>query len=270
MKFHFLLSSLLLLIKQYLKHFFRAGNAHSIHSPFVYDFYTKVILPKKGYSVNFQEIESLRKVLLRRNNEIEILDLGAGSRRNKSNRRKISEIAKNAEKPARFGQFFYRLSQYFQPDTILELGTSLGLTTAYFAKALPQSEIYTLEGCPETARLAKNNFEELNLQNISVIVGNIDHTLPALLQERNREIGLAFFDANHRYEPTLRYFHDALANANSNSVFIFDDIYWSKEMADAWQKIKAHPEVTLTIDLFWVGLVFFRKEQAKEDFVLRF
>lgn len=212
----------------------------------------------------------MRKKLLQRTGEIEILDLGAGSRRNKSNRRKIGEITKNAEKPAKFGQFFYRLSQYLQPETVLELGTSLGITTAYFAKALPHSEIISMEGCPETACLAEKNFADLKIDNTSIIVGNIDHTLPDFLKKRNQKIGLAFFDANHRYEPTVRYFNDALPFADENSVLIFDDIYWSKEMTAAWEEIKAHPEVTVTIDLFWVGLVFFRKEQVKEDFVLRF
>ena len=258
------------MIKQYLKHLLRAGNAHSIHSPFIYELYNQAVKAKGGNNSDFQEIESLRKKLLKRTDEITILDLGAGSRRNNSNRRKISEIARNAEKPARFGQFFYRLSQYLQPETILELGTSLGVTTAYFAKALPDSEIFTMEGCPETARLAKGNFRDLGLENTSVIVGNIDHTLPDFLKKRNQKIGLTFFDANHRYEPTLRYFNDILPFADEKSVFIFDDIYWSKEMTAAWEEIKAHPEVTVTVDLFWVGLVFFRKKQAKEDFILRF
>jgi len=236
----------------------------------VYELYNQVIKSKKKKNADFEEIELQREKLLQRKDKIETLDLGAGSRRNKSNRRKIGEIAKNAEKPARFGQFFYRLSQYLQPETILELGTSLGITTAYFAKALPKSAIVTMEGCPETARLAKKNFSELGLNNASVVVGNIDHTLPDFLKKQSRKVGLAFFDANHRYEPTVRYFEDALPYVDENSVFIFDDIYWSQEMTAAWKEIKAHPEVTVTIDLFWVGLVFFRKAQVKEDFVLRF
>ncbi len=236
----------------------------------MYELYTQVIKAKCREYADFQEIELLRKVLLRRKDEIEIMDLGAGSRLNKSNRRKVGEIARNAEKPAKFGRFFYRLSQHLQPRSVLELGTSLGVTTAYFAKALPESAITTMEGCPETALIAEKNFQALGLKNIAVVVGNIDHTLPDLLKTRKHKIGLAFFDANHRYEPTVRYFKDALPYADENSVFIFDDIYWSKEMTAAWEEIKAHPEVTVTVDLFWVGLVFFRKEQVKEDFVLRF
>ncbi len=219
---------------------------------------------------NFKSIEDLRRRLIKNTDEIEIQDFGAGSRRNKSNRRKIGEIAKNAEKPARFGELFYRLTRYFQPQTVLELGTSLGLTTAYFAKASSNSDIITMEGCPETARIASENFKELGVSTVEIVIGNIDHTLPAWLCEHQKTIDLVFFDANHRFEPTLRYFEAVLPYANDSSVFIFDDIYWSKEMTLAWEQIKAHPQVRVTVDLFWVGLVFFRKEQAKENFLLRF
>lgn len=264
------MSSLFPLILPYLKHQFRAGNAHSIHSPFVYDLYTRAICPNRPKPAEFRAIEALRKQLLKNAGEIEILDLGAGSRRNKSNRRRISDIAKNAEKPPRFGVLFYRLTQYFKPQTILELGTSLGLTTAYFAKAAPDARVITMEGCPETARLAAQNFGQLGVDSVEIVVGNIDHTLPEWLHAQQKKVDLVFFDANHRLEPTLRYFEEALPYANDDSVFIFDDIYWSEEMTQAWEQIKAHPEVRVTVDLFWIGLVFFRKEQAKENFVLRF
>ena len=258
------------LILPYLKHQFRAGNAHSIHSPFVYDLYTRAICPTGPEPDEFRAIEALRKQLLKNSGEIEILDLGAGSRRNKSNRRKISDIARNAEKPARFGALFYRLTRYFKPRTILELGTSLGLTTAYFAKAAPDARVITMEGCPETARLASQNFEKLGVDAVEIVVGNIDNTLPVWLRAQQKPVDLVFFDANHRLEPTLSYFEEALPSADDDSVFIFDDIYWSEEMTQAWKQIKAHPDVRVTVDLFWVGLVFFRKEQAKENFVLRF
>ncbi len=258
------------MIRSYIKHYLRAGNAHAIHSPFVYDLYTQAICPKKCPKGEFQPIETLRKRLLNNKDEIEILDLGAGSRRNKSNRRKISEIARNAEKPARFGELFFRLTRYFQPHTVLELGTSLGLTTAYFAKAAPDSAVITMEGCPETARLAAKNLAELGINSVEIVVGNIDETLPDLLHTQQKTMDLVFFDANHRLEPTLRYFEEVLPYASDSTVFIMDDIYWSREMTQAWEQIKAHPQVGLTVDLFWVGLVFFRKEQAKENFMLRF
>ncbi|WP_215238772.1 O-methyltransferase [Dyadobacter helix] len=258
------------MITSYLKFLLRSGNAHSIHSPFLFELYTKVISPGKDQKPVYELIRQLRKAMLSNNDTIAVLDLGAGSRVNRSNIRKIKSIAKNAEKPEKFGRLFYRLIQHFQPKTILELGTSLGITTLYLAKAKPDSQVVSFEGCPETAKIAKENFVKAGSENISVILGNIDETLPAELKRLNSKIDFAYFDANHRYEPTMRYFETCLPYATGESLFIFDDIYWSEEMKKAWEDIKSHPEVTLTVDLFWIGLVFFRKTQAREHFVLRF
>jgi predicted O-methyltransferase YrrM len=258
------------LILSYFKHLFRAGDEHSVHSPFVFDLYQKVIRGKFGSQEVFDSLTKLRKVLRSSDKEIEILDLGAGSRINKSNRRKISQIAKNAEKPEKFGRLFYRLCQRFQPRVVIELGTSLGLTTLYFAKALESGKIYTFEGCPETSKIAAENFTGAGASNIEIVTGNIDSTLKRRLSQLEEQVDMVYFDANHRYEPTVRYFRECFPYAHEGSVFIFDDIYWSEEMTKAWEEIKADPRVTVTIDLFWIGLVFFRPGQVKEDFVLRF
>lgn len=258
------------MIAAYFKYLFRSGNAHSIHSPFIFDLYTQVIAAKKDPNPDYPALKKLRKELLRSQKEINILDLGAGSRINKSNLRKVGTIAKNAEKPEKFGKLFNRLVQRFQPQVILELGTSLGLTTLYLSKAKPDAQILTFEGCPATAGIAQENFKKQHAENIDVILGNIDQTLPQTLAKLAPKLDFAYFDANHRYEPTVRYFHDCLPYAHNDSVFIFDDIYWSEEMTQAWEYIQKHPQVTLTVDLFWIGLVFFRSEQVKEDFTLRF
>ncbi|MCE6987665.1 O-methyltransferase [Dyadobacter sp. CY323] len=258
------------MVSAYLKYLLRSGNEHSIHSPFLFELYTNVIAAKEDENPDYREIIRLRKELLASNEKIEILDLGAGSRVNKSNLRKISTIARNAEKPAKFGRLFSRLIKRFQPDTIVELGTSLGLTTLYMSRAKRDAQLITFEGCPETAQKAGQHFAKLNANNIEIVLGNIDQTLPERLKSLNKTIDFAYFDANHRLEPTVRYFENCLPYIKNESVFIFDDIYWSKEMTEAWEQIKSHPKVTLTVDLFWVGLVFFRSEQVKEDFVLRF
>lgn len=257
------------MIAAYLKYLLRSGNEHSIHSPFLFDLYNRVIKVKDENAV-YAEIRTLRKELLASEEIIEILDLGAGSRINKSNQRKIRTIAKNAEKPEKFGKLFYRLVQNFKPETVLELGTSLGLTTLYLSKANPNAEVISFEGCPQTAAKARDHFSQLGSGNIEIVVGNIDQTLPIRLAKLGKALDFAYFDANHRYEPTVRYFEQCLPHIQNDSVFIFDDIYWSKEMTQAWEHIKAHPKVTLTVDLFWIGLVFFHSGQAKEDFVLRF
>lgn len=258
------------MISAYIKYLIKSGNEHAIHSPFLFDLYTQVISNKKENHPDYAALQLLRKELLSSKEQIEILDLGAGSRINKSNVRTIQTIAKNAEKPAKFGKLFHRLSRRFNPDTIVELGTSLGLTTLYFSKATPQASITTFEGCPQTASIAQQNFTRLDAQNVNLILGNIDKTLPDFVKSLNKGIDLLYVDANHRFEPTVRYFETCLPYANNDSIFIFDDIYWSDEMTQAWQHIKSHPRVTLSVDLFWIGLVFFRKEQLKEDFILRF
>ena len=256
------------MIKYYLQFLFNSKNEHSLHSPFVFELYTKIIQSKTKHPV-FQEIEDLRKKLLKNHSTIEIIDFGAGSKIHKTNQREIRQITKSAEKNPKFGKLLFRLIQHFKPETIFDLGTSLGITTIYESKAYDQSQITTFEGCPATATIARQNFEKLKCKNIEIIVGNIDETLPKELAEI-KKLDFAFFDANHRYEPTIRYFELCLEKATEESIFIFDDIHWSVEMHRAWQVIRNHKDVMISIDLFYVGLVFFRKNQPKQDFVLRF
>lgn len=256
------------MIKYYFQFLFASKNEHSLHSPFVFELYTKIIQAKTTFSV-CEEIENLRKKLLKNRTIIEITDFGAGSRIYKTNQREIRQIAKSAEKNPKFGKLLYRLIHHFKPSTILDLGTSLGITTIYESMAYDDSKIFTFEGCPATAEIAKHNFEELACKNIEIIVGNIDETLPQKLAQI-QQIDFAFFDANHRYEPTIKYFEKCLEKTTEKSVFVFDDIHWSEEMHEAWQVIKNHPQVMISIDLFYVGLIFFRKNQPKQEFVLRF
>jgi predicted O-methyltransferase YrrM len=257
------------MIVAYLKFLYKSKNEHSIHSPFVFELYTKII-KKKEKREEFITIENFRKEQLENDHVIEIQDFGAGSKLNKSNCRKISVIAKNAEKSPKFGQLLFRLIEFLQPKTVLDLGTSLGISTLYQAAALTaKAKIYTFEGCPQTALEATKLFERTKTSNIEQIVGNLDQTLEAKLAKL-KTIDFVFFDANHRYEPTIRYFTLCLEKSTEQSVFVFDDIHWSKEMEQAWEEIKLHPQVMITIDLFWVGLVFFRTNQPKQDFVLRF
>ena len=256
------------MIKYYFQFLFASKNEHSLHSPFVFELYTKIIQAKTQLPV-FLSIENLRKKLFKNRSIINITDFGAGSRIYKTNQREIRQIAKSAEKNPKFGKLLFRLIQHFKPSTIFDLGTSLGITTIYESKAYEYSKISTFEGCPATAKLAQENFQELDCKNIEIIVGNIDETLTQKLSQIE-QLDFVFFDANHRYEPTVKYFELCLKKATEKSVFVFDDIHWSAEMHEAWQVIKNHPTVMISIDLFYVGLVFFRKNQPKQDFILRF
>ena len=159
--------------------------------------------------------------------------------------------------------------QFYKPINILELGTSLGISTSYLAKADDNVQVFTFEGCRETSKIAQDNFNKQNITNASVILGNFNITLAEKLKEI-KTIDLAFIDGNHQEQPTIIYFEQCLEYANNNTIFVFDDIHWSKGMENAWSYIKAHPKTTLTIDLFFVGIVFIKSELSKEDFTIRF
>lgn len=255
-------------LRSLFRYFFTAQNEHGLHSPFVFDLYLNTI-KKDAPQPSFESIEALRAQLLQSRDTLKITDLGAGSKVNSSPIREVRDIAQNSKKSARLGRLFYRLVQRFDYLTVFDLGTSLGMTTLYLASAKQEAAVYTFEGCPETAKLAQRNFEQFKgLAPIKVIVGNLDETLTAQAAAVPA-IDFAFFDANHRYEPTVRYFETCLTKAHENSLFVFDDIHWSPEMEAAWAYITNHPSVSVTIDLFSVGLVFFRKKQPKQNFVLR-
>jgi len=256
---------------RYLQYYITASNGkgHGIHSAFVFEFITKVLNDDRHFYA-YESIENLRQVLLSDERQLAIEDFGAGSRVKKTNLRTVRDIAKSSLKPKKFGQLLFRVVDHYSPATILELGTSLGVTTAYLASAMAASKVVTMEGSKEVAGVAKNNFNKLNLSNIELVEGNFDETLHAAI-EKTGKIDLAFIDGNHLYEPTVRYYRQLLPAVHEYSVLVFDDIHWSKEMERAWEEIKQDPMVMLSIDLFFIGLVFFRKEnKAKQHFTIRF
>jgi predicted O-methyltransferase YrrM len=251
----------------YIKYWLLSVNEHSLHSPFVYKFYTEVVKSKS----NTQDpaIEELRKQLLKNETIVEIEEMGAGSRVNSSNTRKISEIAKNSATPTRFSLLLSRIIQQYDFKSIVELGTSLGLNTAYLAKSNEEVKVSTFEGSGTIAELATQHFEQLGLQNIELVMGNIDQTLELWLATATK-IDLAYLDANHRYEPTIRYFNLLLPKMNQQGIIILDDIHWSKEMNRAWHELKNHPQVSLSIDLFEGGILFVNPEIPKDQYILSF
>ena len=245
------------------------GKGHGIHSPFVFDFITNVLNDRTEY-LDYDKIESVRRKSLRDQTILKIEDHGAGSSSSTSKERSVSSIARHAVKSKKYAQLLYRIVKYYRPASIIELGTSLGITTGYLASGNLKGNVYTFEGAKQVSQLASQNFEKLGLSNIQIIDGNFDDTL-LLNLEKIQHVDLAFIDGNHRKKPTIQYFEQLLEKASEHSIFIFDDIHWSKEMEEAWEHIKQHNEVTLSIDLFFIGLVFFRKEQkVPQHFCIRF
>lgn len=256
---------------RYLKYYVSASNrsGHGLHSPFVFDFISNVLNDDRCFYA-YQSIENLRQLLLIDNSKIMIEDFGAGSRVKKNSIRSVSDIAGTSLKPKKYGQLLFRIVDRYAPNTILELGSSLGITTAYLASARAEATVLTMEGAPSVAALAKRNFNKLGLSNIELVEGNFDETLAAVI-DRLHSIDLIFIDGNHRLEPTVRYFNQLLAVVHEYSILVFDDIHWSKEMEGAWKLIIADPSVTLSIDLFFFGFIFFRKEhKVKQHFTIRF
>jgi predicted O-methyltransferase YrrM len=254
-------------IKDYLMHRLTAKTRHGTHSPFVYKLTDEVIYDFRQLA-DYTVIEEKRKSLLKDNALIQVTDLGAGSHLNKDRTKKVKQIARNALKSPKLAQLIYRLAKNSNPQLIIELGTCLGITTCYLAKAVSAAKVISIEGCPQTAAVAKHNFEDLHLSNIQLEVGNFDTVLPGILAQQPK-LDFVYIDGNHRKDATLNYFKWCLPKVHENSLLIFDDIYWSKGMKEAWTEIKKHPQVTVTVDLFWIGLVFFKKGQARENFKIK-
>lgn len=258
------------LATKYLKYYLTASNGkgHGMHSPFVFHFITNVLNNKKHYP-DYDKVEELRRRMLKDQTVLTIEDFGAGSAISKTNRRTVAAIARNSAKPKKFGQLLFRIVREYQPQTILELGTSLGITTSYLALAKSDARIVTLEGASKVAAVAEKNFQSSGLQNISIEKGDFDSTLSSVVHELP-SIDFAFIDGNHRQEPTERYFAALLSKISNESILIFDDIHWSKGMEQAWETIKNHPNVRCTVDLFFIGIVFFREEfHEKQHFSIR-
>ncbi|HEY9184446.1 MAG TPA: class I SAM-dependent methyltransferase [Salegentibacter sp.] len=278
----------------YLRFLLKSQNEHGLHSPFVYELVTRCFYNKTKYP-EYEVLEAYRKELLEDNRKIEVNDFGAGSRVFKSKEREVAAIAKNVGIPRKRAKFLFRLAKYLDCRNILELGTSLGIGTT--ALALNKTaQITSIEGCPQTAEVAQNQLKKFGFVNVNLVIGEFEKVLGDIVESKNNvgsgeqvESGewkverkpqtqnhkqqttfdLIYFDGHHTKEATLKYFELLLPTAHNDSVFVLDDIHWSAGMEEAWEIIKKHPMVRVSIDTFHLGLIFFRKEQVKQDFIIR-
>ncbi|MBC3757736.1 class I SAM-dependent methyltransferase [Hyunsoonleella sp. SJ7] len=250
---------------QYIKFLIKSTNQHGVHSPFVFDLVTRCFYDKKEYP-SYGSLARYKASLLRTDAYIKVHDLGPGSKKMKQPERHVSKIVKTSGTPVKRAKLLFRLSQYFNPNHILELGTSLGISTHAMAMGQPNAKITTVEGCPNLHGFSKDFLKRELSNEVKFINEDFNNAVESLA---TKKFDLIFFDGNHQKEATLRYFETLLPTAHNDSVFIFDDIYWSRGMTEAWEIIKQHPKVTVTIDTFYWGFVFFRTEQAKEHFRIR-
>jgi predicted O-methyltransferase YrrM len=251
--------------KTYANYWLDAVDEHSLHSPFFFDLYTKII---KSDTVVGSEIENLRTKLLTDIREIEVADFGNGSKHLQGTKRKISDIASTSLNTAQFSSLFLRLCQHIKAKTIIELGTSFGINTLYLAQS-KGAKVYTFEGAVAIADIASLTFEFGGAKNIELISGNLDSTLYSTLS-RIPKVDFALMDANHRYEPTLKYFDLLLSKIQHTSIVVVDDIHDNPQMEKAWQEIKNHELVYSSVDLYRCGIVFFDPSLTKQHVVLRF
>lgn len=251
---------------KYIKFLLSARNTKGfgIHSPYIFQFVQFVLHEKHPFYI-FNNIEKQRSNLLNNDKLIEIKDFGTGN--NKP--RKISDIARKSLKSEKFGKLLFRMVYYFKAKNILELGTSLGITSAYMASASQDVKLTTIEGCPETALVAKETFSQLDISNINIVVGNIDNVLSKVLNDTGL-LDFIFIDANHKSTALLNYFEKCIKNANKNCIIVIDDIYWSNDMEMAWNKIKKHDKVMSTVDLFHLGIVFLNTDLTKKHYKIIF
>lgn len=252
--------------KKYLQFLLKATNQHGVHSPFIYNLVTKCFYKKIDLK-NWSLFLKTKQQLLDNRKSIKVTDFGSGSKIFKNDVRKISKIAKIAGISNKKAKLLLKLMDFFKPENVLEIGTSLGLGTSAIKIGNKNAKIITLEGCHETAKVAKNLFQKNNFNTIEIITGDFKETVLKTIE--NKKFDSIYFDGNHTKKATLEYFINCLQTIHNNSFFIFDDIYWNQEMLEAWQEIKNHPKVTVTVDVFYFGIVFFRKEQAKEHFKIR-
>ncbi len=256
-------------LKSYLKYLSKAGyrRGHRIHPPFAF-YLVRHLFYEKHKFYHFDVIDELREDLLLSDEEIKVNDFGAGSKKFKSNVRSIKNLVKYNATSKQQGELISRLVNYFKPHNIIELGTSLGIGSMYLAMPNSQSALHTIEGCSNIAEAARKNFNNLNISNIYSYVGDFKDVLPGILNQLEN-VDMVYFDGHHDYQVTLDYFNMCLEKASSSALFIFDDIYWSKGMTDAWKEIVRHPQVSVSFDLFHFGIAILKKEVKKQHYMIR-
>jgi predicted O-methyltransferase YrrM len=257
-------------VVRYLKYllFSRHRKGHGVHSPFVFNFVSDV-LRNKTESCIVLKIEKIRKDLLADKSVIQVNDLGAGSEKMMTNLRKVSDIARYSAVPKKYGIMLSNVAKAYGNDFILEFGTSLGLSSMYMAASCPGANVVTMEGCDTLSEIAVGNFKKAGLENITILTGPFDSLLPEIKGKMGSP-GLVFIDGNHRKEAVISYFNQIAEISDNNSIIIIDDINSSIGMDEAWREIKNHKNVTFTIDLYRMGIVFFRKGISHFDYVIRY
>ena len=257
----------------YLKHFFSAWNTtgEGIHSPYLFHI-VRFVMRDENTFYCFADIERRRALLAACPDMLDVVDYGSrGSKDGKHVQRRVCDIANGQLESPKMGQLLFRLVTFMgqnekRPLEILELGTSLGITTAYLASADSKNNVTTLEGSEAVLKVAQGVWRALKLENISWQQGNIDDTLYLYARE---SLDMAYVDANHTYEATMRYADYLLPRISANGMLVIDDIHYSEEMERAWKELKDDPRVTTSMDLYHAGILFVNPCFLKRHYRIR-
>ena len=241
---------------------------HGIHSPFVYNLVRKVFMNKLNDKA-LQDVVSIRTYYLQNGNNIFCTDFGTGGNNSIKKHKTVKSITKSSSIKHAYGRLLYYLIKDKNFNTCLELGTSLGISTSYFALANPDMKIITMEGDAEIVKYSTTMFKNQDFKNIQTILGNIDNKLEHTVNYIEK-IDFVFIDANHTYDALIKYYNQIAPKLSENSIVVIDDINWSEEMNEAWQIIIKNDAIRISIDVFQMGILFYDKKCSKEDFVIRF
>lgn len=254
---------------RFLRHQFQAQGPMLLHSPFVYDFYRKVL--RQPLTSDGEKVEALRRKLKKSGEVINLRDFGAGAdnQGGKTAFRSIADIAGKSSRRRSEGELLMRICRHYQPKRCLEFGTNLGISSLYQLYGLDGGRFISMEGDPQLAAISGEHIRQFGL-NAEIITGEFSEILDHKLSLPEYRPDYVFLDGNHQYASTLEYVRRLLPNMPENSIMILDDINWSEGMLSAWRKIVEHPEITVSIDLFFMGICFVKRPQAKEHFKFRF
>ncbi|CAN5345977.1 class I SAM-dependent methyltransferase [soil metagenome] len=248
------MSHLLYRTRSLLSYLWHGQGRYNVHSDFVYQFINQVLRDKKQ-APEWKQIEGIRKQIKGDFTPITAQSFGAVKRPPTTASAKVRQTAISPL----YGRLLYRCAAYFECCNILEIGTGTGISTLYLGSGSTVKRMVSLEGNAALATLAIEQINKRKLNQIEIIVGEFDSTLSTALGKLS-SVDMVFIDGNHQKEPTLRYYTQILPYIHNETVLIFDDIHWSPDMQDAWKEIISRPEVTLSLDFYRMGLVFFRKE----------
>lgn len=243
-----------------LRWYLRAGTRYDVHSPRLFEFVGEVYLDDRHYHA-FDLVHALRNYWRRREGTVKLYSLGAPSKTTGKAERSVASLVATNAVADKEGRLLFRLALWLRADNIVEFGTNAGISTLYLHAADTRSRLYTVEGNPAVAALARETFNRAGTSSrLLPYTDRFDNWLRDVWPHRPNDDGpldLFFLDGDHRYESTLDYVRELLPATAAQSVFVVADIHWSVGMERAWEELKTFPEVTASVDLYHFGLLFF-------------